>query len=290
MKSEATAGYTVRRVQQMLGISRAIIDRLVRAGFVSPTRGRRNEHRFEFQDVMLLRTAYDLQRAHIPPRKILRSLQSLRASLPRELPLTGLRISAVGEEVAVRTRDSTWEATSGQMLMDFEVTSNGGELAFIDPRTPDDPATASGQTPEALVNLGASLEATDPAGAEAAYRSALEAAPDFVDAILNLGALLCDSHRCAEAVQLYEQALPTLAASAPVQFNYAIALEDAGQLAAAAQAYARALELDPGLADAHYNLGRLHEQLEDPQAALRHFSAYRRLTREAPAPPGDEDA
>lgn len=287
MNAKATEGYTVRRVQQMLGISRAIIDRLVRAGFVSPTRGRRNEHRFAFQDVMLLRTAYDLQRAHIPPRKILRSLQSLRASLPRELPLTGLRISAVGEEVAVRTRDSTWEATSGQLLMDFEVTSNDGELAFIDPVNA---ARATDPSPVDLVNLGASLEKTDPAGAEAAYRSALEAAPDFVDAILNLGALLCENGRCAEAVQLYEKALPAVSASAPVHFNHAIALEDAGQLTAAAQAYARALELDPGLADAHYNLGRLHEQLRNPQAALRHFSAYRRLTREPSAQIDDEDA
>jgi tetratricopeptide (TPR) repeat protein len=287
VNSEAAEGYTVRRVQQMLGISRTIIDRLVRAGFVSPTRGRRNEHRFEFQDVMLLRTAYDLQRAHIPPRKILRSLQSLRASLPRELPLTGLRISAVGEEVAVRTRDSTWEATSGQMLMDFEVTSSDGELAFIKPVSA---ASATDQTPEDLVNLGASLEETDPAGAEAAYRTALEAAPDFVDAILNLGALLCESSRCTEAIELYKNALSTASASgsAPVHFNYAIALEDAGQLTAAATSYARALELDPGLADAHYNLGRLYEQLQDPRTALRHFSAYRRLTRESPAPPGNE--
>jgi len=107
---------------------------------------------------------------------------------------------------------------------------------------------------------------------------------------LNLGALLCESGRCAEAVQLYENALPAVTASAPVHFNYAIALEDAGQLTAAAQAYARALELDPGLADAHYNLGRLHEQLRNPQAALRHFSAYRRLTREPPAQMDDEGA
>lgn len=287
MNAKASEGYSVRRVQQMLGISRAIIDRLVRAGFVSPTRGRRNEHRFQFQDVMLLRTAYDLQRAHIPPRKILRSLQSLRASLPQELPLTGLRISAVGEEVAVRTRDSTWEATSGQMLMDFEVTSNDGKLAFINPVNA---APITRQSPEDLVNLGASLEETDPVGAEAAYRSALKVAPDFVDAILNLGALLCERGRCAEAVRLYENALPAVTASAPVHFNYAIALEDAGQLTAAAQAYARALELDSGLADAHYNLGRLHEQLRNPQAALRHFNAYRRLTREPSAQIDDEGA
>ena len=37
------------------------------------------------------------------------------------------------------------------------------------------------------------------------------------------------------------------------------------------------IALDPSLADAHYNLGRLREQLGDPRGALRHFSAYRRL-------------
>ena len=112
---------------------------------------------------------------------------------------------------------------------------------------------------------------------------------DFSDVALE--ALVGEAHALADAEVLFvmdEKALPTVAASAAVHFNYAIALEDAGQLTAAAQAYARALELDPGLADAHYNLGRLHEQLEDPQAALRHFSAYRRLTRETPAPTGDE--
>jgi hypothetical protein len=67
---------------------------LVEAGFVTPARGPRNELRFSFQDVVLLRTAYQLQTVNIPSRKILRSLARLRASLPQELPLTGIRITA----------------------------------------------------------------------------------------------------------------------------------------------------------------------------------------------------
>jgi hypothetical protein len=136
----AASPYTMRRVQQMLGISRLAIQRLVNAGFVTPTRGARNEVRFSFQDLMLLRTAQGLQEAQIPPRKILRSLRQLRATLPGELPLTGMRITAVGTGVAVRDRHSTWEARSGQLLLDFEVAAVDGSVAFL---APSPAATAS---------------------------------------------------------------------------------------------------------------------------------------------------
>ena len=64
--------YTIRGIQEMLGLSRGVISGLIAAGFVTPTRGARNEYRFTFQDVVLLRTAHRLQAAQIPPRKILR--------------------------------------------------------------------------------------------------------------------------------------------------------------------------------------------------------------------------
>src|SRR5438876_3338576 len=94
--------YTLSGIESMLGLSRAVITGLVAAGFVTPSRGKRREYRFSFQDVVLLRTAYSLQAAQIPPRRILRSLQRLKATLPSELPLTGLRIAAVGNDIAVR--------------------------------------------------------------------------------------------------------------------------------------------------------------------------------------------
>ena len=42
-------------------------------------------------------------------------------------------------------------------------------------------------------------------------------------------------------------------------------------------AYREALALDPQLADAHFNLARLHERAGNPKDALRHLLAYRRL-------------
>ena len=94
------AVYTLQSIQEMLGISRNVVLGLVKAGFVSPVRGPRNTYRFGFQDVVLLRTAQALRSARIPARRIHRSLERLRALLPSTVPMTGLRITAVGDDIA----------------------------------------------------------------------------------------------------------------------------------------------------------------------------------------------
>jgi tetratricopeptide (TPR) repeat protein len=267
--------FTLRRVQAMLGLSRTIVAGLIAEGFVAPTRGPRNEWRFTFQDLMLLRTAHALQASKIPPRKILRSLARLKATLPQELPLTGLRITAIGADVAVRDRDGQWQADSGQLLMDFDVTPLAGSVAFLarDASTPAQPGAP------AWFERGLALEATDPAAAEAAYRQALALAPDLEEAYLNLGAVFSDASRFTELAALSDTAVAHCPDSALVHFNRAVALDHLERLPEAAASYEHSLTLDPALADAHYNLGRLREQLGDKHAALRHFSAYRRLQK-----------
>jgi tetratricopeptide (TPR) repeat protein len=266
--------YTLRRVQAMLGLSRTIVAGLIAEGFVAPTRGPRNEWRFTFQDLMLLRTAHALQASKIPPRKILRSLARLKATLPRELPLTGLRITAIGADVAVRDRDGQWQADSGQLLMDFDVAPLAGSVAFLARDTsPPAPPGAS-----AWFERGLALEASDPDAAEAAYRQALLLAPELEAAYLNLGAMLSDAGRFAELIALSAEAVAHCPGSALLHFNHAVALDHLERLEEAMASYERSLVLDPALADAHYNLGRLREQLGDKRGALRHFSAYRRLT------------
>ncbi len=50
----------------------------------------------------------------------MRSLRSLRERLPEQMPLAGLRIAAVGDEVVVRDGGTPWQADSGQLLFDFD--------------------------------------------------------------------------------------------------------------------------------------------------------------------------
>ena len=104
--SAAPQTYSLKSVREMLGLSAGTLTRLIDAGFVTPARGRRNEFRFSFQDVILLRTADQLLANKIPPRKVVKALVQLRRQLPNEAPLTGLRISAVGSDVAL-TRTQT---------------------------------------------------------------------------------------------------------------------------------------------------------------------------------------
>jgi tetratricopeptide (TPR) repeat protein len=273
--SEVETPFTLKRVQEMLGLSRTTVTGLIAAGFVSPVRGQRNEHRFSFQDLMLLRTAYALQQARIPPRKILRSLAKLKAALPAELPLTGLRITAVGADVAVRDRSGQWHADSGQLLMDFEVADVGGTVSFI-----QSAPTAAPPQEDDWFRKGEALEATDRSAAVRAYRRAIELEPTRVAPYLNLGAVLCEDSRFAEAVELYDVAAKVVGDEPLIHFNHAIALEDQGRPRDALAAYDRALALDASFADAHYNRGVLLEKLGDARGALRHFNAYRRLQRD----------
>lgn len=275
--SAPAAPYSLKRVQEMLGLSRTIVSGLIGAGFVSPQRGARNEYRFSFQDLMLLRTAHALQKGSVPPRKILRSLAKLKSQLPAELPLTGLRISAVGADVAVRDRLGQWHAESGQLLMDFEVAEVGGTVAFMQP--PSAAAQMESDTPDQWFAKAVALEASDAAAAEAAYRQTLALQPDHAHAYLNLGVMLCETQRCDDAVALYDDAAARLPNDPLIHFNRAVALEDQGKPRDALASYERALALDATLADAHYNAARLLEEMGQAQQALRHFSTYRRLQR-----------
>lgn len=274
MSATTDAPYTLRRVQELLGLTPTVVRALVARGFVSPARGPRNELRFTFRDLLLIKTAQGLRRARVPTRRIVASLQSLRSELPVDTPLTGLRITSAGADVAVREASGMREATTGQFLLDFEVRVAGGTLVSVQ----DAPArAAAAAAPPDWFAIGQGLEAGDPAQAEQAYRQALADDPAHVDALVNLGALMCEHGRCREAAALLDAAVAAGAASALLHFNHAMALEDMGEAGRAEAAYRAALEIDPAMTDAHYNLALLLERRGDGQGALRHLSAYRRL-------------
>ena len=277
-KRNSSHDYSLRSLQSLLGVSKSVLTGLIDAGFVQPTRGRRNELRFTFQDVVVLRTAFQLQSAKIASRKILRALAKLKAELPEELPLSGIRITAVGDSVAVKTGLAQWDAVSGQHLLDFEVAPIKGDVAFLDsiPRN----LKSREQQADEWFALGEQLTSTDVVGAEQAYRKVLELAPSpHYSAYTNLGVLLCEAEtRCEEALSVFDQALEHFPNDALLHFNRAVALEELKLYDVAAAAYERCIELDPTHADAHFNLARLSEIRGDKQGLVRHLSAYRRLS------------
>ena len=283
--------YTLRNLQAMLGLSRGVITGLIDAGFVTPTRGKRREYRFSFQDVVLLRTAYGLQAAGIAPRRIVRSLQKLQRTLPSELPLTGLRIAAVGNDIAVREGGRQWSAETGQLLLDFEVRPAPGSVQVLSLRPAGEAGRATSDAnvtgaagaaagdATASFERGVALEGSDPAHAERAYAQAIAQQPGYLDATLNLSVLLCDAGRAGEAAACCRAALEHHPDEPLLHFNLGVALEDLGRNAEALRAYEKCLRIDATMADAHYNAARLHELAGREAQAIRHYGEYRRLQR-----------
>ena len=268
-----TEGYSLRDVGKLLGLSRSIVTRLIDAGFVAPTRGRRREYRFTFHDLVVLRAAQSLTEARIPSARIVRSLRRLREQLPPQMPLAGLRIEAVGDAVVVSEGPRQWQPDDGQYVFSFQVESPDGRLAFFNVDEP--PRTAAHVH---WFEHGVALESTNVDEACDAYRQAIDDDPGCLGAYINLGRLLHERGRLHDAETVYRDGLTNCAVDATLLFNLGVVLEDLGRNEDAADAYRKALDAAPDIADAHFNLSRLYEAQGRRQEALRHMSAFRKLT------------
>lgn len=279
----STQLFGVRDVERRLRIPRRTLRALVNAGFVTPTRGPRNAWLFSFQDLIVLRTAQALVDAKLPPRRITQSLKALRARLPEAMPMSGLRIRAVGDEVVVSDRGGRWRADDGQYLLAFDVDPADGSLG-VSAHTPHRPLAVRPEPAAASdddwFEQAQELEARDAKAARKAYEHAIADDPARIDAHINLGRLLHEAGRHATAEKIYREALRRGARDPLLNYNLGVLLEDMGRPADAMRAYEAALADDPDLADGHYNLALLYESAGRGQDAIRHMARYRRLTRE----------
>jgi tetratricopeptide (TPR) repeat protein len=284
--------YGTRDVERLLRLSRSTIRALVDAGFVTPARGPKNTLLFSFQDIIVLRTAQALADAKVPAKRITRSLQELRKQLPESMPLSGLSIGAVGDQVVVRDGSGQRQADSGQYLLSFEGDPGAGSLTVIEPpssipakagarksRSPDEGrgARAPIEDVQDLLEEAAALELDDIDGSVRAYERAIAVDAARLDARINLGRLLHESGRMAEAETVYRAAIAAAPHDPLLLYNFGVLLEDTGRRAEAITAYEAALKDDPGFADCCYNLALLYRKEERPRDAIRAMSQYRRL-------------
>jgi len=229
--------FGVREVEKLLRLPRRTIHGLIKAGFVSPARGARRTYLFSFQDLIVLRTAQALAAANVPAKRITKSLKELRRHLPDSMPLSGLSIGAVGDRVVVKEGSSRWQAESGQYLLAFEGDPIAGDLKVIE-----------------------KLES--------------------IEAQIDRGYDLHEAGQLKEAEVVYRNALKTWGADPLLLYNLGVLLEDLDRKAEALESYQAALRGDPRMADCHYNLALLCERLSRPQEAIRHMAQYRKLVAE----------
>jgi len=270
--------YSTREVAELLGISVQRVRALVRAGIVTPQQ-QRGKSAFSFQDLVLLRTAKGLADANVPSRRILRSLKALSAQLPADRPLSAVRVRIDGDRVIVRDSNSSWEPESGQTVLDFSIRELGEKVASL-ARESAQQSLSRAKNAEDLFQAALDSEQMGAnADAESAYRSVLAAEPSHVCRTDQLGRLRHVARSLDEAENLYREALRLDPNHPTARFNLGVVLEDRGATTEAIEEYREAARLDPRVADVHFNLARLYQQAGDQQAALRHFSRFRALTR-----------
>ncbi len=273
-----TERYRTTEVARILGVSARRVRRLVDAGHCAPARHGR-AFRFEFRDLVLLRTAQGLFRSPgLPPKRVHRALRQLKKQLPANRPLSGVRIYADAGKIVVRDGDTIWEPDSGQQEFHFGVDGLQVKATKVVPvLRPEARSAVPTESARDWFEYGMMLEQDDPNGSRKAYERALEVDPTLVDAYLNLGRLVHEGGDPRGAAGFYTEALRRGGDDALTHYNIAVAYEDLEDFAQAKFHYRRSIELNSHFADAHFNLGRLLERTGEGEASLKHLIAYQRL-------------
>ena len=266
-------------LKRLFGIPASQVRSLVRAGHIHPRKSFSAElfvpgsHRASHLGVAS-------SGEHSDPKDQPHAARDPRVAPRERCRSGGLSIVAVGDRIVVREGQALRESDTGQYTLALEVIDKGGDLVMIDKHTgaaSAAEASAPARSADEQFESALELEDDDSDAARAAYEACLAADPHHLEARLNLGRLLHLAGRLHDAERVYRGAHE----SEPLlSFNLAVLLEDLDREEEAIAAYRRALALDPALADAHFNLARLHERAGHPRDALRHLLAYRRLINE----------
>lgn len=276
-RTASPAGYAIRDVARLCGLTPQQIRAYIRSDCIAPPRGENNEYRFSFQDLVLLRTARALGE-RLSSRKVIQAIRRLRDQLPRDRSLAGVRITAEGDSVVVHDDDVKWEPDSGQGVLDFDVSELAARIAPLAPGAPQPPEGLENDlAAEDWYRVGCDMEPFDVGEAKRAYTRAIEVDPLHGDAHLNLGRLLHEAGDVEGAAAHYRRVLEDRPDDPTAWYNLGVALEDLRRPIEARDAYEKVLEADPAYADAHFNLSNLCERLGDVQGALKHLQIYRRM-------------
>jgi tetratricopeptide (TPR) repeat protein len=119
-----------------------------------------------------------------------------------------------------------------------------------------------------------------PLEAEALLRRAISIAPDFYQALENLGKILVDNSKLLEAIEIFEQLIDLKPDDDDIWAGYGRALAQAGRIRDAEEAYTKSLELHPKAPGVHMARAHMLKTLGNQEAALE---AYRKSIEYNPA-------
>ncbi|MEW5974361.1 MAG: tetratricopeptide repeat protein [Acidobacteriota bacterium] len=259
--------YPAEEVCRLLGISAEVLRRWEQFSLV-----RSDEGRYDFQDLVSLRTIAELVRRGVKPMVLAKSLERLASILPgTERPLAQLRIVSEHSGAVLVDLGDALMAPNGQLVLNFDARPRGPSRLVALPET-------RAENEHDWFDYGQACEDEEHfSEAEAAYRRAIMLSPQFPEAYFNLGNVLRLTNQHAAAEECYRTAVAQAPHLACAWYNLADILEERGKFTEAVDSLQRALKADPNYADAHFNLALCLEKIGQKTDAKPHWAAYLKL-------------
>jgi tetratricopeptide (TPR) repeat protein len=259
-------------VAKLLGLSESRLRSLDRASIVSPTGHRRGKRAYTFQDLIALRVTHGLLVSRVRIRDVADAIGALKKTLPRVTrPLQELRIVSDGRRVVVRASEGTFEPLTGQLVLDFEVTTLRDDVVRL-----LRPASATNGTAYDFYTRASALD-EDPATydeAETLYTQAIRLDPKLAIAYTNLGNVRFRRGDEPGALLLYRKALSVDPHQPEAHYNIGYVALEHGDAPTAVTHFKQAIIVDARFADAHFNLAMALERVKEVEAAREHWRQY----------------
>ncbi len=139
-------------------------------------------------------------------------------------------------------------------------------------------AVRDGLEVETLANLAAQAFSKGRfTAAEQLYRTLYDAHPDHVAGLVNLGTILLNRNKCAEAADMFARASRLAPDLAITYFLAGISCYRQDRLEEARSMFSRTLAIDPGNAEAFFYLANIEGVSGEFERALKHFAAAVKL-------------
>ncbi len=246
--------YTPAMLAHLLGVSITVIRRWHRRGLIVPTREVHRLPYFDFQEVATARRLAELLAAGARPDEIERQLEQLARLVPDvERPLAQLSVIVQGRALLLREGEGLVEP-GGQMRLDFRDLTPMPDAT--DPRRGQ--STATEGTQPVVLPITQLLS------------QRVEELPQ-PDDMLAMASQMEDDGRIDDAIEMYRVALVADGPRADVCFRLAELLYLKGDISAAHERYAMAIELDEDYVEARANLGCVLAETGELELAIAAF-------------------
>jgi DNA-binding transcriptional MerR regulator len=280
--------FTVAEVARLFEVPESRVRYWSQTDFISPSVRRGSRRFYTFQDLISIKVAKELLDAGLPLQRVRRSLDALRYHLPRvDAPLARLRIRSESDKILVEDGDGTFEATTGQLLLDFDVEKLRDRVAEVltlpwvdgpsersaNPARSAYEAFQDGLSEEAQWD-GVSLGSPHLKAAIEAYEEAVELDSRFAAAWTNLGSLIACTADLERARDCFDQALRNDPDQPEAQCNLAELALRTGQVELAISGFRQVLRIDPDQLEAHYGLARALLEVGGKGQALAHLERF----------------